>query len=389
LLRRGRTLLPPGSDERAGLAPDLAIALIETGEVDEAIVVTSEAMEAQDPVLRARAIVTDAEVRGGTPSADSAKVWAKRDDARTVLEEAQDDLGLAQYWRARGFDFWSHLQADKAREAWEHGLPHAEAAGAKRVQYELQSLVLSALFLGPAPVAEALPRAEAALAEAPAGSLSEASAQRVVGSFRSCQGLAEEGRLLHVRGLDTFREAGLLVTAGGWAMSLSEIEWRAGDLEAAERVLREGFESLDRLGDHYFFSTVALRLADCLLLTRAPDDAEVARICRVARERTLEADLVNFVYLDAIEGRRLVHAGSEREGIELARKATATADETDNFDVRSHAWYGFAEALLLAGELEESAVAAARSIEIRTAKGDVAGAAALERRYVELGVRPA
>jgi hypothetical protein len=171
-------------------------------------------------------------------------------------------------------------------------------------------------------------------------------------------------------------------------MSASEIEWRAGDLVAAERVLRKAVESLDRLGDHFFFSTVALRLADCLLLTRPPDDPEVADLCRVARERTLEADLVNFVYLDGIEGRRLAHGGRGGEGIELARKAAAIADETDNFDVRSHAWYALAETLVLAGELEEAARAAATSVEIRTAKGDVAGAAALERQYAELGVKP-
>ena len=147
-----------------------------------------------------------------------------------------------------------------------------------------------------------------------------------------------------------------------------------------------GGRRLDRLGDHFFFSTVALRLADCLLLTRSPDDREVAELWRLARERTLEADLVNFVYLDGIEARRLAHAGSAAEGIELARKAAETADETDNFDVRSHAWYALAETLVLAGELEEAARAAATSIEIRTAKGDVAGAAALERRFEELGI---
>ena len=169
-------------------------------------------------------------------------------------------------------------------------------------------------------------------------------------------------------------------------MSHSEIEWRAGDFEAQERVLREGVETLDRLGDQFFFSTVALRLADCLLLTRAPDDAEVADLCRVARERTLEADLVNFVYLDGIEARRLAFAGATKSGVELARQAAETADETDNFDARSHAWYTFAETLLLAGELEDTGRAAARSIEIRMAKGDVAGAAALERRYQELRI---
>jgi hypothetical protein len=56
--------------------------------------------------------------------------------------------------------------------------------------------------------------------------------------------------------------------------------------------------------------------------------------------------------------------------------------------VRSHAWYARAETLVLLGRAEEARQAAAESIAIRIAKGDVAGAAALERRYTELGVQP-
>jgi hypothetical protein len=263
---------------------------------------------------------------------------------------------------------------------------HAAAAGVRRLQVELENNILSALNLGPTPTAEALPYAQAVLERSIPGSLAEASALRAVGYLRSCQGFVEEGKELFERGRETFRQAGLQVSAAGWAMAHSEIEWRAGDFEAQERVLREGVETLDRLGDQFFFSTVALELAYCLLLTRAPDDAEVADLCRVARERTLEADLVNFVYLDCIEARRLAYTGSTTAGVELARKAAETADETDNFDVRSHAWYSFAETLLLTGDLGEAGRAAATSIEIRTAKGDVAGAAALERRYEDLGI---
>ena len=76
----------------------------------------------------------------------------------------------------------------------------------------------------------------------------------------ACQGLVDEGRRLHARGRTTFREAGLLVTAAGWAMSESEIEWRADDPNAQEHVLRESVETLDRLRDQFFFSTVALVL---------------------------------------------------------------------------------------------------------------------------------
>jgi class 3 adenylate cyclase len=385
LLRRARDLLPAGSDERAALGPDLALVLQEVGESAEAVIAADEAAGARDPVLRARGLIAQADASGFVSDADE-ELRAGAEEARAILEAAGDQLGLALFWRWHGYDFWARLQAAGAQESWEKGLVHAAAAGVRRLQIELEHNILSALYLGPTPIVEALPYAQTVLERSTPGSLVEASALRAVGYLRSCQGFAEEGRAFIERGRETFRQAGLHVTAGGWAMVHSEIEWRAGDFEAQERVLREGVETLDRLGDHFFFSTVALRLADCLLQTLAPDDAEVADICRLARERTLEADLVNFVYLDGIEGRRLAHAGDRRTGGERAQKAAATADETDNFDVRSHAWYALAETLVLAGELDEARHAAARSIEIRTAKGDVAGAAALERRYEELGI---
>ena len=386
LLRRARALLPEGSDERAVLGPDLALALQEVGEGAEALAVAEEAAAAGDAVIRARGEVALAELSYFVSQDSLLDFRDRAAAARDVLEAAGDDLGLAAYWRADGFRFWSRLQAERAGESWEHGLAHAEAAGVRRFEVELGSMILSALFLGPTPIEQALPRAEKALAKAAPFSVAEASSLRVVGGFLSCQGEIDKARALHARGRAMLEDAGMFVTAAGWAMSESEIEWRAGDLDAQEQSLRASVEVLDRLGDQFFFSTVALCLVNCLLLHRAPDDAEVAALCAVARERTLPGDLVNFVYLDGIDGRRLAHVGSVDEAGDVARKAAETADTTDNFDVRSHAWHALAETLALAGELEEAGRAAATSIEIRTAKGDVAGAAALERRYAELGV---
>jgi hypothetical protein len=172
-------------------------------------------------------------------------------------------------------------------------------------------------------------------------------------------------------------------------MSESETEWRAGDHEAHERILRSGVEALDALGDQFYFSTAALRLVDCLMQSRPADDEEVTRLLAAARERTLGRDLVNFVYLDGIDARRRVQEGSALEARALARRAAETADTTDSFDVRSHAWSVVAETLMLTGEPAEAGRAARTAIEIRNAKGDVAGSAAVQRRFAELGVTPA
>ncbi|HEX4745929.1 MAG TPA: adenylate/guanylate cyclase domain-containing protein [Gaiellaceae bacterium] len=386
LFRRARHLLPEGSDERALLGPDLALALQEVGEAAEAHAVAEEAAAAGDPVIRARGEVALAELSYFVSHESLIDFRDRAADARRVLETVGDRLGLAAYWRAEGFRFWSRLQCEAARQAWEQGLAHAKAARARRFEVELESMILSALSLGPTPVEHALPRAEKALAGATPLSVAEASAVRVVGVLRAYQGELDEARALHARGRALLEEAGMLVSAAGWAMTESEIEWRAGDLDAQERSLRRSVETLDDLGDQFFFSTVALCLVNALLLRRPPDDEEVAMLCAAARERTLVGDLVNFVYLDGIEGRRLAHAGSATEGVRLSRKAAETADTTDNLMVRGHAWHALAETYVLAGDAGEAGRAAAESIAIRRAKGDVADVAALARRYEQLGV---
>ena len=390
LLRRARALLPEGSDERATLGPDIALALQEVGENEEAVVVADEAARARDPVIRARGLIARADASGFL--GDDAAAEERRagaDEGRAILEEAGDDLGLAQYWRWNGYSFWGGLQAARARESWERGLAHAQKAGAKRLEVELQNYIMSAVMLGPTPVAEALPLFQRALDAAPEGSLAEAAAMRAIALLRACDGLLDEARELNERSRGIFLDAGLHVTAAGQAMGAGEIEWRAGDVEAQERVLRWGVDILDSLGDRFFYSTVALRLVDCLLLTRPPDDAEIIALYASARERTLDGDLVNFVYLDSIEARRLAHEGSREAAAEFGRRAADTADTTDNFDVRSTAWASLAETLLLNGDREEAEHAGARSRSIRIAKGDVAGAAALERDFANLGLEPA
>lgn len=390
LLRRARALLPDGSDERAALAPEFALALQEVGENDEAIAATAEAAAARDPLIRARGSIAHADAVGfGGHDRPGEDYGAQLAEAFAVLEAAGDELGLAQYWRLRGYEYWAVLQAANAREIWERALEHAIRAGARRLEVELRNYVMSAVLLGPTPVSEALPYAQRALEEAAPLSLRAASALRALATLSGCERRLDEARSYHEQGRAIVIEAGQHVTASGWTMGAAEIEWRAGDIAAQERVLREGVETLDALGDRFFYPTVALRLADCLVQTREPDDAEVVELCARARERSLPSDLVNFIYLDALEGRRLAYEGSHAAGVEQARRAIETVETTDNFDVRSTVWASLAETLLQAGEPEEAAQAAATSIEIRSAKGDVAGTAALERRFAELGVQPA
>ena len=113
---------------------DLVLALQEVGEGAEAQIVAEEAATASDPVIQARGEVALAELSYFVSHDSLLDFRDRAAGARAVLEAAGDDLGLAAYWRADGFRFWSRLQTERARQAWEHGLTHAEAAGAEKIR---------------------------------------------------------------------------------------------------------------------------------------------------------------------------------------------------------------------------------------------------------------
>ena len=386
LLRRARELLPEGSDARAALAPELSLALQETGETDEAALIAREAATAGDRIVRARGIVADADIVSldSGPEIDAAR--ARRDEARVVLEEAGDDLGLAHYWRSRGYDFWARCRSEEAGEAWQRGIEHARAVGAERLVFELRTFVLSGVVLGSTPVHEALPVVRNALEEAREGSLGEAAAKRALAQLLAYQGSVDEARDLLVTGVQTFREAGLLVTAAGWSMPQSEIELRAGDPDARIRVLRDGYSTLAELGDRSYFPTVAVWLATALADRFADDAAEIEALCAVARERSIAGDRANFVALDWLDARLLARRAQFGEAEELAHRAVRRADETDHFQLRARSRLALAEVLARAGRAEEAAVQRGEAVAIHIAKEDVTGAAAVRAQLERFGI---
>jgi hypothetical protein len=386
MLRRARVLLPEGSDARAALGPDLALTLMETGEVEEAGAVALEAASAEDPILRARGAVAESDIHTleSGPKAEAAR--AQRDEALGVLEAADDHQGLAYYWRSAGYDYWGSCRSAEAAQAWERGIHHARLAGVERVEHELSTYVLSALLMGPTPGPEIVGPATDVLESAPEGSLREAGAMRTLAAARCLEGKVDEARELHARGVGIYRASGLLVTAAGWAMSTAFIERRAGDHRAEVRVLREGYEALLAMADRFFLPTVAAILAETLLHDPDADLDEVEGLCSLVRERSISGDLVNFLVLDAAEARMLTRRGQTEEAVVLARRSVATSDSTDYFELRSRSRLALVEVLMSAGERAESEMVASEILSIHEAKDDLTGRAWAQRRLEQLGV---
>ncbi len=182
-----------------------------------------------------------------------------------------------------------------------------------------------------------------------------------------------------------YLDAGLVQSSGGLTLGDAEVEFRAGDFAAEERVLREGLEVLDTIGDNSYYPTVAAVLAECLYRQGA-DDAEIEELLRRVRETSGADDLSNFVWLDLVQG--LLHArrGEHAEADRYSQSAVELADTADFHFPRANSRAFRAEVLARAGRHAEAAQMASETFEIFDAKGDVAGAAQFRSYLAAAGV---
>ncbi len=385
LLRRAAAVLPPGDERRHRLALDQFWALWEVGEQEDAQALIRPALTAADPFVRAIAEIIDID-------ADFIRVGAsddrtlRLDEARAVLEAVGHDEGLFHYWLSLAREAWFGCRAAECATASERAVAHAMRAGMVRGVRESKSQICACYIFSAIRVSEAVERVDEIRRGADASGLLEAWSSACLGRLLAMRsdGDLERARELVRRGRQAHRDAGARLTWAAMAMAEGHVEWRAGRLEAMELVLRAGIDELARLGDRGYSPTVTLYLADRLLAQARLD--EVEPLCVRARELTSADDVVNFVYLDGVEGVLLAHSGRPEEGCARAERAVELAETTDFFELRAWSRVWLAESLAIAGRNVDAAETAARAITIHKAKGDVTGAARACERLDKLGI---
>jgi class 3 adenylate cyclase/tetratricopeptide (TPR) repeat protein len=385
LLQRAAGLLPAGDEARLALAPDLCAALDEAGDTAAMREVLVEAQETRDPVLRAIVSILEANLELHTAGAmTQAERAERREAARAVLEESGSDGGLALYWWSVGREAWFGCRTMEASAAFERTLEHAERAGARRLLHDAVGWMGVSCLLGPMPVPEAVDHVEEIRARPSNSILTEAFLGSALAMLLATQGEADRGRELVSECIETFRDAGLAITAGGMSMAEAWTLRYAGDLPGAEKVLRTSLEQLQSLGDRGYLPTVALELAETLYFEGRYD--EIEGLCEIARAATSPDDVVNFVLLDAIEGSLLARSGRQAEAEERVRAAVALAEATDFFRLRGDARVFLSGVLALAGRTDEAVAEARVGLSHFEAKGDVMGTLEARERLSGLGV---
>src|SRR5262249_12418808 len=143
------------------------------------------------------------------------------------------------------------------------------------------------------------------------------------------------------------------------ALDSGPVEVQAGDLEAAERELRRGYDILEAMGERAYLSTVAAFLARVAEARGRLDDAD--RLSHLSEASAAPDDVETQVLWRGALARAMARRGAYDEAEALARAAVSLLDGIDGPWMRGTAELDLAVVLAAAGRAAEAEEAAERA----------------------------
>ena len=254
LLDRAVALATDEQPARLDLSRELGLALWSLGEVARAeALLNGDRGRCGGGRRQARGVVRAARAvrRCGAWSTRPTTPTRSRSPSRRfeVFSELGDEFGLARSWRAVGLEHRRRGHLGESEKACERALEHAVRAGDRREESRSADQLCTALLYGPAEATAALARCEAMLVRAGGNPLFEAN---VLASGSGPAGDARRVRRGARRGSACGDDLRRPRAAGSHWPGLTQIagpiELLAGDADAAERVIRRGYDILHQIG---------------------------------------------------------------------------------------------------------------------------------------------
>jgi tetratricopeptide (TPR) repeat protein len=376
LLDRAISLLPPEDPSRAELMPELADALAELGDLRRAERLLSEAIDMaqrlDDRRLWARARIR--QIRLATsldPTAPFAELLEEARHIAHVLEEYEDDDGLALAWQKVGNFELDLGQSRAAQRSAERALSYADRIGDRhRTVMALGTLMFATEDVTPVP--EVASRLDA-IVERAGGAISiqvwkllamanHHASERMFGEARSR--LAEAARIMDDLGWKVSRVALS-------AVSLAKVELLAGDPVAAEREARRGYEALRDMGETGRMSSRAALLAVALCDQARYDEAW--EMADVADRAAAADDLEPRLWIWRARVKVLARRGEIEEAEKLAREAVSIAEKTDWYWSHGDALIDLADVLRLSGRGGEARPVLEKAVDVYDRMGHLVG----------------
>jgi class 3 adenylate cyclase/tetratricopeptide (TPR) repeat protein len=366
LLRRAHDLLDENDPRRIELIPDLAQALTQTGEFAWAEVFLSEAVETAARLGKS-AIAAEARLAqllthrfaGGAETNWCDAVMKELDTAVPLFEETSDHVRLAKAWRLATDAHGISYRFGDAAAAAERAVRHAQLGGDDRGAAAAATAYAMAALFGPTPVTEAIALCEETLSLTRDNRKVRALVTLMMSPLYAMLGDFATARRLYGEANASFEELGATLFGARTSLQSAVVELLAGDLEAAERVLRQDYEALAELDERYWRPTVAANLA--LVLCRQDRFDEAFEFARVAEEITADDDVESQALWRSAKALILARGGEHGAAEAIARAAVDLLRRTDGLAQ-------IADALVVhAGVLGEQGDAGGRTNALREA----------------------
>jgi DNA-binding SARP family transcriptional activator len=375
LLARASSLLGPAEATRRDLRTELGLALWRGGDVGAAekefeAAIESAALDCDRRAgLRARTELANLRLRRAEEGA-AEELFSLADEAIPVFEQGGDDRALGRIWFALATTYGGlFCRYTEAAEASARARTHFRVSDWPLVPC-LQELA-AALYYGPTPVPEAIRACHELLQEADRGG--EAQILAYVAGLEAMQERFDVARELAARTLEIYDDLAWTVNVLSiYSPVAAAVELLAGELEEAERLLRESCSKLEAWGLRGQLATQASQLAEAVQGQGRHDEA--LRWSQTAEECAASYDTGAQFLWRAVRAKALAHLGDGREGERLAEEAVGLAAATDSVSQRAYVLLCHAEVLHVDGRSSAASAVAEEAVELLEAKGNTAGA---------------
>ena len=379
LLRRAAATIDQ-SPERVELQVDLGEALSELGSFAEADAVLAEARSAADGMHDERLIAKTRVAQLAAALYTAADDWTTRADevfavGLPAFEAADDHDSLALAWRLRFGRHGMAMRFGEAAEAAERVIEHARAAGNRRYETRGASGYAQSVLLGPTPVKQAIERCEQLLEEVESDRTATAFIRTALAQLVAMDNRIDEGRRIYDEAVQQLRELGSAVLAASSSIDSAQIELLAGDLTAAERLLRADHDALTQMGERSLLPSVDGRLARVLYLLDRFDEAE--EIARSAQAMSMEDDVDAEATWRSVLAMVVARKGDTDEALRLALEAVELRRRSDAVTYLADTLSDFSEVLRFTGRDDEVRAVRNEALRLYESKGDVVSAARL------------
>jgi class 3 adenylate cyclase/tetratricopeptide (TPR) repeat protein len=382
LLRRAAALLPTDSPARVELIGELADALMEEGQFDEArqVIADTNAVTERLGDARLNALVGLAERRLHlvlTELEGTERAIADTTAAIEVFDAAGDHAGLARAWRLVMIIHGTRGAYDEAAEAAKQVVEHARAAGdARQASRGAMGYATTALN-GPTPVGEAILTCERLATEVSGDRKAESVILVALAQLRAMRGDFGEARELYHRAASMLADLGPSVTSSTLSIESSRVEALAGDFEAAEAALRRDDLALAGMGERYYRSTVDALLAQVLVARGQLEDA--IQFSRQAEELADADDVDSQVFWRTARARAFARTGRAQEAEVLARDAVQQARATVNLTLLAGALADLADVLRASGRPNDAGPPLREALDLYARKEDATSVTRIRR----------